>query len=184
MDHLPNRTKIYYKITNQKENHNGLQYKTGLIIDHRTFNSNPKQSCVVGGIYFTTKEYLHMFFGYGQWIRPVTIPKNAKVMLDPEGNKYRADRLLFYPRKTFKFYFTNLFDPKTFPKDYYFFLIRNYPSYLNKWFNKDFFPRKDYKHLAKYCPEHFNKWFDKDLFPKEDYSFLEQYCSDSLKHIH
>jgi len=137
---------------NQEENHHGLQYRDGLIIDPKKFNNNSKISCVEGGIYFTTKEYIHRFFNYGQWIRPIKIPLNAKVILDPSRNKYRADRLFFKPRKNFNFYFDELYSKKVYSK-------------------------KDYRYLAKYCSKYFDKWFDKKTFPKKDYEYLAEYCS-------
>ena len=49
---------VYYKVTNEEERHNGLNYKTGVVEDILPFNDNPKASCVRGGIYFTTPENL------------------------------------------------------------------------------------------------------------------------------
>ena len=63
-------TKTYYKITNKKENHRGLQYKTGLVEDILPFNSDPEKRCVKGRIYVTDLEHLPLFFSYGCWIRP------------------------------------------------------------------------------------------------------------------
>ena len=154
---IPDRRKIYYKITNKEENHHGLQYHDGLIIDPIKFDDDPKKSCVEGGIYFTTKERLHEFFGHGCWIRPVKIPSNAKVVLDPIGDKYRADKLFFKPRKNFDFYF-------------------------DKWFDRKTFPKIDYCYLAKYCSKYFNIWFDKTTFPKNDYWSLAKFCS-KYRHI-
>lgn len=172
----PDRSITYYKITNKEEVHNGLKYHDGLIIDHQEFDSNPKRTCVRGGIYFTTKEHLHKFFGYGKWIRPVTIPKSAKVVLDPKGDKYRADRLIFKPRKTFLFYFNNLFNKNTFPSGGYYFLTRYCSGYFNKWFNRKTFPVDYYYYLAVYYSDHFNKWFDKKILPEKKYWYLAQYC--------
>ena len=93
----PDRRKTYYKITNKEECHNSLQYHDGLVIDPKQFNDNPKASCVEGGIYFTTKEHLYKFFKYGCWIRLLRIPKDAKVVRDPTGDKYRACLLYTSP---------------------------------------------------------------------------------------
>ena len=166
---IPDRRKIYYKVTNQKENHHGLQYHDGLIIDHEKFNGNPKNSCVKGGIYFTTKEYLHKFFKYGCWIRPIKIPLNAKVILDSTGNKYRANKLFFKPRKSFSFYFNKLFNKKTFPREYYWYLAIYYSKYIDMWFNKEIFPKEHYWYLAEYCSKYFDVWFNKKTFPKKEY---------------
>ena len=94
---IPDRSKTYYKITNINECHYSLQYHDGLIIDPNKFDNNPKHSCVKGGIYFTIKEYLYKFSDYGRWIRPIMIPKDAKVILDSNNDKYRADRLFLPP---------------------------------------------------------------------------------------
>ena len=154
---IPDRFVVYYKITNENEIHHGLKYHNGLVIDHKKFDDDPKHSCVKGGIYFTTKEYLPKFFAYGMWIRPVTIPHNAKVILDPNGNKYRTDRLFFYPRKNKRLYFNKLFNKKTFPKKNYIYLAQYCSEYFDEWFDRKTFPKEDYWYLLRYCPEHFNK---------------------------
>ncbi len=174
------RRKTYYKITNKEECHNGLQYHDGLIIDPKPFDDDPTHSCVKGGIYFTTKEHLHKFFKHGCWIRPVKIPKDAKVIRDPSNNKYRANKLFFLSRKDFRFYFDNLFDKKTFPKEDYYFLAMYNSEHFDIWFDKELFPHDDYYYLARYCSEYFHKWFDKETFPKEDYRYLTRYCSVTL----
>ena len=177
----PDRSEIYYKMTNEEENHHGLQYGDGLNIDPIEFNSDPQESCVKGRIYFTTKEHLHEFFDYGYWIRPTTIPKDAKVVLDPDGNKYGADRLFFHKRETMDFYFEKLFDKKTFPEYDYGILALYCQDYFHKWFDKEIFPAYKYWDLAISHTEKFHDWFDKDLFPKEDYVYLENYCSKYKK---
>ena len=83
-----NRKSVYYKITNREENHNGLQYHTGRVVDILPFNDNPAVSCVPGGIYFTDKDHILDFGGSGPWVRPLTIPEGVKVILD--GDKFRA----------------------------------------------------------------------------------------------
>jgi len=172
----PDRRKTYYKITNGEENHHGLQYHDGLVIDSVPFNSNSAASCVKGGIYFSTKEYIHMFFEYGCWIRPVKIPEDAKVVVNPGGDKYRADKLFFEPREDFGWYFDNLFDRKTFPKNNYWRLAKCCSNYFNKWFDKRVFPEYSYWTLAQFCPDHFDEWFDKNTFPEKEYWRLAAYC--------
>ena len=153
---VPNRSETYYKITNEKECHYDLQYHDGLIVDTKSFDDNPKHSCAVGGIYFTTKEHIHKFFEYGKWIRPVTIPEDARVIFDPEGDKYRADRLFFHSRENIEFYFTDLFDKKTFPKQGYHFLTEHCSEHFDIWFNKKTFPGRYYWRLVTYCSKYFN----------------------------
>jgi len=173
----PDRRKTYYKITNKEECHKGLQYHDGLVIDPKQFNDNPYASCVKGGIYFTTKEYLHRFMYCGCWIRPVRIPEDAQVILDPEGDKYRADKLIFLSKKMFDFYLDKLFNKEIFPKKDYWYLARYCPDHFDKWFDKKTFPKKDYWSLAEHCSKYFNKWFNKKTFPKKYYYYLTRYCS-------
>ena len=85
-----NRKQVYYKLTNETENHHGLQYHTGRVVDIIPFNDNQEKSCVPGGIYFTDKDHILEFGGYGPWVRPLTIPEGVEVILDPDGNKFRA----------------------------------------------------------------------------------------------
>ena len=177
---IPDRNVTYYKITNKKECHNGLQYKDGLIIDPIKFNNDPNASCVKGGIYFTTKGEIHNFFSYGKWIRPVVIPDDAKVVLDLEGDKYRSNKLLFHPRENMGFYFDKLFDKKIFPKKDYWCIAWWCYNYFNKWFDKDIFPENSYWTLSKYCSDKFDIWFDKRTFPKSNYWSLAEYCTDKF----
>jgi len=174
----PDRDKTYWKITNDEENHRGLQYKTGLIIDPKPFNDDPTLSCVLGGIYFTTKEYIHRFLPFGTNLRPVKIPKDARVVLDLKGDKYRADKLVFREKKNLDYYFDHLFDKETFPKKDYWYLMKHCSDHFDKWFDKETFPREDYNFIVIYCSKHFDKWFDKKIFPKKDYQYLAEYCSN------
>jgi len=87
---------MYFKITNQEECHHGYQYQTGLNILNKPFE--PEGSCVEGGLYFTTLEYLDQFYDFGVWLREVRIPENAKMVKDPEGCKWRADKIILGER--------------------------------------------------------------------------------------
>ena len=98
---------MYFKITNREEKHNGMQYQTGLNVDILPFNDNPKASCVPGGIYFSDEKNICGFLTYGQWIREVTLPEDAKVVKDPSGGKWRANKVLLGERR-------DLRDPNTF----------------------------------------------------------------------
>jgi len=83
---------MYFKITNQEECHNGYQYHTGLNILDRPFEK--EGSCVKGGLYFTTLEYLDQFYDYGVWIREIQIPEDAEVVIDPTRNKWRSNQII------------------------------------------------------------------------------------------
>ena len=87
----------FYKILNESENHNGLQYKTGLNIDSKPFN--PSGDCEPGGIYFA-REDIFAFLHYGPWIRKVTLPKDAKIYENPgEPKKWKADKVILGERR-------------------------------------------------------------------------------------
>ena len=94
------RRKTYYRIDSE-------QFHDGLVVDFR-----PLDAVVHGlkcGIYFTTAENLYKFFGYGhQSIRPIKIPKNAKVIREYQNcteYEYRADRVMMLPSKDIDWYF-------------------------------------------------------------------------------
>ncbi len=95
---------MYLKITNTKENHHGLQYHDGLNIDTVPFAK--EGSCVPGGIYFTTPEHICGFLDHGIYIREVTIPEDAEMVMDPEGDKWRASKVILGPRKCLKEVYT------------------------------------------------------------------------------
>jgi hypothetical protein len=94
---MSNISKKYFKIFNEEDNHHGFQYVDGLNIDSIPFNDNPNKSCVEGGLYFTDAEHICEFLQYGNYIREVTLPDDAKVVKD--GNKWRADTLFLNERK-------------------------------------------------------------------------------------
>jgi hypothetical protein len=91
---------MYLKITNENENHHGLQYHDGLIIDPIPFAK--EGSCVTGGIYFTTPEFICEFINMGIYLREVTIPEDAEIVKDPGGDKWRASKVILSPRKELK----------------------------------------------------------------------------------
>ena len=83
---------MYLKILSEDECHNGLQYQTGLNVDPVPFN--PTGSCRPGGIYFSNEEYILDFIDYGPNIREVKLPDDAKIYKDPDGNKWKADKII------------------------------------------------------------------------------------------
>ena len=90
--------KIFIKLTNQKENHNKYQFKTGLNIDSLPFN--PEGECQPGGIYFCLLEDLSLWLHYNDqimfYVRFVTIPADAQVWL--ETNKFKTNQLILGDR--------------------------------------------------------------------------------------
>lgn len=67
----------YFKILNEKLNHNRFQYKEGLNIDTVPFNT--KEYCGPGGLHFTNKKNIFHYLHLGTLIADVKIPNNAKV---------------------------------------------------------------------------------------------------------
>ena len=86
----------YYKITNKTEYHNGYQYVDGLNVLDKPFE--PVGSCVVGGFYFTTVEHIFKFLDYGCYLREIILPKNCQWVQDPDGDKFRADKIILGKR--------------------------------------------------------------------------------------
>ena len=87
----------FYKITNEGENHNDLQYKTGLNIDILPWN--PTGDCEPGGIYFSREDIL-AFMEYGPWIRQVTIPEGVEVYENPrKPKKWKAHEVMLGERR-------------------------------------------------------------------------------------
>ena len=90
--------KIFVKLTNESENHNKYQFKTGLNIDSLAFN--PEGECQPGGIYFCLLEDFSRWLNYNGtpmfYVRFVTIPPDAQVWI--ETNKFKADRLILSDR--------------------------------------------------------------------------------------
>jgi hypothetical protein len=64
----------YWKITNEEENHHGMQYQDGRNIDIKEFDSSP--SCG-GGLFFASTDILG-FLCYGCYVREVTLKKPKK----------------------------------------------------------------------------------------------------------
>src|SRR3990172_4479430 len=84
----------YYKITNKKEIHNGCEYHDGLNILTELFVE--EGSCVPGGFYFTTIEYIHKFFDDGINLRKVSFPNDPqlRIVKDPSGDKWRSNMII------------------------------------------------------------------------------------------
>ena len=123
-----NRVTLYFKITNEKENHNGFQYVTGLNVLKEEFNNDHNKSCCAGGLYFTNAANIFEFLSYGVYLREVTPEKNGTHFLSgislqgvtlpidnpdflmiEDGNKWRANMIILGTRydlssvETFKY---------------------------------------------------------------------------------
>ena len=84
----------FWRCTNEAENHNGLQYADGLIVDPLPWN--PSGSCSPGGIYFADDAHILEFLLSHSWVREVTIPPDARVYA--EDRKFKADKVVLGPR--------------------------------------------------------------------------------------
>ena len=104
-------SKTYFKVTNKEENHNGMQYKTGVNIDILPFDNKPNNSCCKGGMYFTDEKNLLSFFSYGINIRPLKLKKGTPVILDKQGDKFRTCQFTMKKKISF-FDFLNKYFPK------------------------------------------------------------------------
>lgn len=104
----------YYKITNDQECHHGFQYKDGLNIDMLPFSH--EGSCVAGGLYFTTAEYIINFFDYGSNVREIFLPTenpSFRMVMDPQGDKWRANMIILgkkYPLSLIRIFLNSLND--------------------------------------------------------------------------
>jgi hypothetical protein len=93
--------KLFVKLTNSDENHNGFQFNTGLNVDTLPFN--PKGECRAGGIYFCEYGVHNMieWLCYGEkrmvYYRYVQVPKDSRVYI--ESGKYKVDKLILSERK-------------------------------------------------------------------------------------
>ncbi|AAV50298.1 putative ankyrin repeat protein [Acanthamoeba castellanii mimivirus] len=94
--------KIYFKITNDKECHNGFQYKDGLNILQEKFNDNLEDSCVPGRLYFTKPKHILKYLDYGIYLREIYLPTDNpdfKMIRDPTGDKYGANMIILGERR-------------------------------------------------------------------------------------
>jgi len=107
--------KLYFKITNEKENHNGFQYNDGLNVLKEKFNDDPTASCVAGGFYFTNSENIFEFLDHGIYLREITLPTDDPdfKMVQDKNNKWRANKIILGKKynlnniSTFEFLISN-----------------------------------------------------------------------------
>src|SRR5207244_1313830 len=73
----------------------------GLNVLQERFNDDPVMGCVAGGFYFTTLEYIPIFYSWGIYLREITLPiddPDFKMVQDPSGNKWRANKIILGKR--------------------------------------------------------------------------------------
>jgi len=87
--------KTYYKVMNSTENHYGLQYDDGLIIDHRPFGKMYYDN----GIHFSTIENIlaHTYIEDARYIREIIVPEDAEV-IKQSVIKYKANKVILGQR--------------------------------------------------------------------------------------
>jgi hypothetical protein len=76
----------YFKIFKESDKHHGFQYHDGVNIDDK-FNEKPECG---NGMFFTTREHVHDFYGYGNYIRRV-IPLGNIVKVG--SDKFKTNKL-------------------------------------------------------------------------------------------
>ncbi|AGF85741.1 repeat protein [Moumouvirus goulette] len=98
-------SKLYFKVTNESECHNGFQYKDGLNILEGEFNNNLKDSCVPGRLYFSKPKDICKYLDYGIYLREIYLPidnPNFKMIKDLKGDKYGANMIILGKRRNLK----------------------------------------------------------------------------------
>jgi hypothetical protein len=91
-----------YKFTNEDNNHNGLEYKEGLIQDTKTFC--PTSVCNYGIYCAYSKDYA-MWFNYGDitnhWVYNVSFPPSSLVSFE-SLDKLKADQVILSNKRAIK----------------------------------------------------------------------------------
>lgn len=93
----------FFRLTNEKESHNGFQYKSGLNED--TIPFNPSGTCSRGGLYFFADYQVHTYKKYvtdAYYIREVTFDGLEDVLIYDEGDKLKANKFNLGERELFK----------------------------------------------------------------------------------
>jgi len=104
-------TTKFYKITLQRETHNGFLFETGLNIDDVQFN--PTGECRPGGIYFTEFNKIPKWIDYRSdlhWIREVTFDEYSQIYI--EKNCFKTDRIILGERMSISDFYKDI-DEKT-----------------------------------------------------------------------
>jgi hypothetical protein len=84
---------MYCKVLKDDLIHYNFTYTLGLNIDPMPFN--PSGSCESGGLYYTTIDNIAYYINVGTKLGFVSIPEDAQVYKDPEGNdKWKADKII------------------------------------------------------------------------------------------
>jgi len=96
-------TDEFYKLTNKKEKHFGMKYKTGINTDSVPFN--PNGECKPGGMYFfhisQLCNYEH-YFSDPVYMRKVTFTSESQIYI--EKNKFKTNEFILGEREFFSPY--------------------------------------------------------------------------------
>ena len=80
----------FYKFLNRDKRHYEFDYTLGLNIDTKEFNASG--TCEEGGLYFTTNKDILRFTEFGCHLACITLLKDAKYYVDPQGHKFKTDK--------------------------------------------------------------------------------------------
>ncbi len=96
-------SKIFFKITNELENHFGFQYVNGLNIYEKKFNDDSNNPYCKGGFYFTDVENIFKFLDYGIYLRKVSLPLNdTNLKLVKINDRWRSNMFFLNERYDLK----------------------------------------------------------------------------------
>jgi hypothetical protein len=82
---------VYSCINEEKKHHSFSYYTEGLNTDSIPFN--PSNTCSIGGLYFTTSDFIIHFVKYGCFLSEIEIPDN-NAHCYVEANKIKSDQLI------------------------------------------------------------------------------------------
>ena len=88
----------FFKFINKEKKHNGFSYVDGLNSDTNDFN--PTKECSIGGLYFTTIDYIYKFRQYGSYLCEIIIPDDALCYI--ECTKIKANKIFIKSFDKFK----------------------------------------------------------------------------------
>ena len=149
---IVDKNKKYYKVINEK-GHYGVKYKLGLNIDPLPFNPNKDDECVEGGIYFSDSDDVFHYFHYGDYVAEIEIPADAKVCVNDNWDKARADKIIINKIMSKKEFISWLIENNQF----------NWEEYSET--------------VVEYCPEK----LDPEKFNWQVWShYVAEYCPDKL----
>ena len=94
------KDKIFYKLTNRQEKHNGHEYTDGLNVDAVKFE--PTENCH-GGIYFTEYDNIYLWIKYRYelmyYYRKIEIPSDASVYVEENKSKIKTNKIILKEKK-------------------------------------------------------------------------------------